>query len=151
MSLNQERSILRAASDNGLTLYLDQVDPAAKADEYRARAHGIALQVLAFVQNGNAAELTQGELRAQLVKLVPDEYRTLFDQLIGAVSPLHMDVGGKIGPNNVKRLEAVCLGVIEGSTHYRLEDRKDYLPPVAKEPAGDSETKCEGGVCPIPH
>jgi hypothetical protein len=131
--MNQERSILRAASDNGLTLYLDKVDPATKAEEYRARAHGIALQVLAFLQNGNAVELTQGELRTQLVKLVPTEYQTFLDQLIGAVSPLHLDVNGHVGPNNVKRLEAVCLGVIRGSTHYKLEDRKDYLPPVAME------------------
>jgi hypothetical protein len=71
--------------------------------------------------------------------------------LIGAVSPLHLDVNGHVGPNNVKRLEAVCLGVIQGSTHYKLEDRKEEATVTTEAPAAETSATCEGGTCAISH
>jgi hypothetical protein len=123
ISLNQQRSLLRATSDNALTAALDQVDGEEDARVIRGKVKEIAIQVDEFLQTGDVCGLTAGEIRIELLKLIPAQYKQIVDQLLSAISPLHIAPSGKIGVNNVKRLRAVCQGAIDGADYYRMEDR----------------------------
>lgn len=122
--MNQQRSILRAGADNGLTLYLDKMESPADADAHRATVHGVAVEVLAFLQSGEVAEMTGGVVQSRLIDLVPVGHQQFLNQLLAAISGGHVDIDRQIGSENVKRLEAVCVGVIQGSTYYSLADRE---------------------------
>lgn len=123
LTLNQQRSLLRATADNALTAYLDRTEDLETLERRRLRAHGIAHQVKMFLKDGSVAELTRDELRAQLLRMVPSDYQLILDHLLAAVSSVHVDTAERIGENNVKRLASVCDGTTQATMQYIFEDR----------------------------
>lgn len=139
LTLNQQAALVRAAADNGMTIWLDRI-PQEKLEDYSLKAHGLALQVSEFVNNGEMATLTRDELRGQLLSLVPDDYTIIIDQALHAISPLHVDVSGEIGKDNVRRLRAALHGIITAIEEHSPEDGAE----------GDSaDSSCTGTVCPV--
>ena len=124
VSMNQTRSVLRSAADNSITAYVDSVEPAETAERRKERAGEIANEILQFLLTGDVVHMTEGELADRLVEIVPETLSQLIKQLLAAVVPTDIDVEGHIGENNVKRLKAVCYGVLQGVTSYDMEDRK---------------------------
>lgn len=123
ISMNQQRSILRSAADNTVTAALDKKDSESEAESFQAGIKLVATQVKSFLESNNVLDLTKDELTSKLTAIVPTEYSSYLNDLIGAVSPWQLNLGGAIGENNVKRLVAVCDGAINGAEKYSLDDR----------------------------
>ena len=124
VSMNQTKSVLRSAADNSLTAYIDTVEPEETAERRKERAKEIATELLNFLETGDVVHMTEGELANRLVEIIPEVLSQLTKQLLASVVSTDIDVEGHIGENNVKRLKAVCYGVLQGVTHYDMGDRK---------------------------
>lgn len=124
LSMNQQRSLLRATSDNAVTAILDFIDDSEKAEETADIIRDITKEVYDFINTGEVYNLTSGELRDRLTELVPYEYRIITDQLLFAASIQRLEVGENIGRRNVDRLKAVIIGINLATGQYKISDRR---------------------------
>ena len=137
---NTQVAGLRAGGDLGATGFLDSQD-AAKVPMLQENILEVVEQLEKFMKTGNVSALTVGELRLELEKLVPVAYRQYVDQILAALSSVHVDTGA-IGPKNVKRIHGLLKGLKTGLQSYDLEDRNVPLKePTAALHQSDNETR----------
>ena len=120
-SMNVQRSVLRDAGDTGLTVALDAVDEAA-VPNVQKEVEQTTKAILKFLEDGKVSDLTHSDAVKELEKLIPANLRPYFDAVLSVLGTHQVDVE-KIGKDNVKRLQAACIGVLQGNTQYSLEDR----------------------------
>lgn len=121
-SLNVQRSALRGAGDAGTTALLERQDE-VDADGVAEGIKNICNDVLFFLDDGNVNLLTKGELRAALLRVVPEESAKFVDDLLSLVSMARVDVGF-VGRRNIRRIKAFVIGVIRGADEYDVGDRE---------------------------
>ena len=121
-SLNAQRSAIRGTGDLGVSLSLDAVSTGDKAELIAKKTKDISIAVKAFLQTGKVSDLTIPEITGELRKLIPPDYVFLYDLLIAQIQGVTVPVE-KIGANNVKRLIAICDGLITGCEQYNKADR----------------------------
>jgi hypothetical protein len=126
-SLNIQRSAIRGAADASVTVSLDCTDTADQAVAIAKTTAQITAAVDKFLSDGKVGDLTIPEITGKLRELIPPDYQFIFDMLIAQVSGQTVPVG-KIGANNIKRLQAVCSGILEGCASYKAEDRPVPAP-----------------------
>lgn len=120
-SLNVERCSLRSVGDMGVTGTLDvAADTVASVEKEKVKE--VAESVRLFLRTGKVADLDIATLQTALDKIVPVEYRWVVDALIAAIRDKTVPVGG-IGADNVKRLDAICVGILAGCDSYDMSDR----------------------------
>ena len=76
-----------------------------------------------FLNSGDIIDLTKGELKIQLLEVVPSGSADFVSDILSFVSVANYDVE-KIGSRNVKRIRAFLNGVIEGAQKYDVKDRE---------------------------
>jgi len=121
-SLNVQKSLLRGTGDSGVTAVLENQDE-EKVAEVVDGVISICQDVLEFLDSGSIAELTRSELKRALLDVVPDGSADFVNDIMSLVSMARIDVDGKIGTRNVKRIRASVIGVIRGADEYSVEDR----------------------------
>lgn len=124
LSMNQQRSLIRAGADNAVTAVFDYIDSQDDVSAYTIVLEGITKEIQTFISTGDVSALTMGQIKVKLIELVPKNYRILSDQLLLSISFTEVNVEDYVGTNNIKRLLAVCNGILEGIAHYKMEDRK---------------------------
>lgn len=115
-TLNMQLATADAGGQLTAVAVLD-AETAAKLVNTKRVMREVAQQLLDFLSTGQVAELTTGELRMQVYALVPSNYRTFADTVLGYVSSRHLETG-RVGPNNVSRLKAYLEGVIARCEKY---------------------------------
>jgi len=116
LSVNLQLAGLRSSGDISVVVGLDATGAESLA-ERKAQVKGIAEQMLDFLESGEVAALTQGELKTALYQLVPERFRSYADLALGQVATRHLELG-LIGAVNVERIRAVLLGVVNGCEKY---------------------------------
>jgi len=123
LGLNFQRSALRSSGDLASTTRLELISVNAVEKE-KADIIKYAKELLAFIETGAVKDLPIDELEAELRKLVPVEFALFVDAAMGYISAVDVDVDGKIGEANVKRIKAFLNGIISGATFYDVKDKK---------------------------
>ncbi len=121
-SANMERSILRGAGDTSITAVADGKEEA----DVQALVEGTkkaCISMLAFLDTGNVSNLTTNELDAKLIGLVDSKYSSIVAQALAVIKAAQVDVNGKIGARNMKRVRAVIKCVLRGCAEYEIGDR----------------------------
>lgn len=121
-SVNAQRSAIRGGGDIAATLSLDAVNTGEQAEAIAKKTEQICIAIDKFLGDGKVADLTIPEITGELRKLIPADYQFLFDMLIAQISGQTVPVQ-KIGANNIKRMKALCEGVIIGCNRYSVADR----------------------------
>ena len=121
-SLNIQRSALRGAGDTGTTTMLENQN-ADEVVDIAAGVTSICNDVKDFLNSGDIIDLTKGELKIQLLEVVPSGSADFVSDILSFVSVANYDVE-KIGSRNVKRIRAFLNGVIEGAQKYDVKDRE---------------------------
>jgi len=120
-SMNMQRSGLRGICDAGTTAALDAVSeeslPAVQKD-----IKDTCDALSKFMADGKVADLVYSDFRAAIEKLIPQNLKSYFDAVLAAASTQELDIG-KLGTNNVKRINAAILGVQLANAQYAKEDR----------------------------
>ncbi len=120
-SANMERSILRGAGDTSITAVAD-----AKKEDVQALLDGTktaCTALMKFLDTGSVVNLTTNELETKLISLVDSKYSSIVSQALTGIKVAQLDVNGKIGARNMKRVRAVVKGVLRGSNEYEIGDR----------------------------
>jgi len=123
LGFNFERSALRSSGDLASTTRLELIAVGA-VDKERAEITKYAKELLDFIDTGRVKDLPVDELEAELRKLVPAEFALFVDAAMGYISTIDIDINGKIGEINAKRIKAFLTGVISGATYYDVNDKK---------------------------
>ncbi len=121
-SANMERSILRGVGDTSIVAVADgkeEVDVPALVEGTKKACTAI----LAFLDTGNVSNLTTNELDAKLINLVDSKYSSIVAQALAVIKIAQINVDGKIGARNMKRVRAVVKGVLRGANEYEIGDR----------------------------
>lgn len=126
--MNGQRSAIRGLGDSAVTVSMDSIQSDADAAAVRVQVKEIALAVQAFLKDGKVADLTIPAITDQLRKLIPVDYQFLLDIMIAQIQGVTVNVD-KIGPNNVERINSVCVGLINGCDLYGTQYRP--VAPVA--------------------
>lgn len=134
-SRNMQRANIRSVGDNTVTVSLDSIKDTEEAILVKDQIKTIAEAVRKFLYSGNISDLTIPELVMELEKIVPESYRSFVDFLISKIQVIHVNTQA-IGPDNVRRIDAACIGVILACNEYRIEDRADYI--------GSNQSKARG-------
>lgn len=74
------------------------------------------------MKDGKVADLTLPEFTDALRKLIPEDYRFLLDIALAQIQGMTVDVQ-KIGPDNIERVNSLCVGVLRGCDMYDLKYR----------------------------
>jgi len=121
-TVNRQRSAIRSSTDIGTTVLLDNADTALKAEAYALKSAEIAQQVITFLDTGNVGSLTTGALNERLLNIAKG-YEPVAALIMVSISgySVNTDV---VGDNNIKRIKAACIGIIQGAEQYKLEDRQ---------------------------
>lgn len=122
LGLNFQRSALRSSGDLASTIELEYCSVGAVEQE-KASIIKYAKEALAFVDTGKIRDLPVDEVEKALKKIVPPEFSIFVDAAMGYIDSIDVDIDGKIGKDNVKRLKAFLCGVIAGAGHYDVKDR----------------------------
>lgn len=128
VSMNEQRAGLRAAGDATVTVAMEELKMTDEAQ--RQKIADCAKQIDTFLNTGNVSDLTQGELRAEIEKLIPKDLRPYFNAILEVASSIHVDVPGKIGEDNVKRLKASIFGIETGVAQFKNSDMRPEAPPA---------------------
>lgn len=123
LGLNFQRSALRSSGDLASTTRLELISVSVVEKE-KAEIIKYAKELLGFIETGKVKDLPVDELEAELRKLVPVEFALFVDAAMGYISSVDIDIDGKIGEANVKRIKAFLNGVIGGATYYDVKDKK---------------------------
>lgn len=123
LGLNFQRSALRSSGDLASTTRLELISVSAVEKE-KAEIIKYAKELLEFIETGKVKDLPVDELDVELRKLVPVEFALFVDAAMGYISFVDVDIDGKIGEANVKRINAFLNGVIGGATYYDVKDKK---------------------------
>lgn len=121
-SRNLQRSNLRSVGDTTITIALDAVGDSTESLLIRDQIKAITEAVRRFLYSGDVDELTIPELTSKLYEIVPPEYSFIVDFLLAKVQGMTVDVG-IIGADNIRRIDAACIGIIMACNEYRVEDR----------------------------
>jgi hypothetical protein len=125
-SLNAQRSAIRGTGDISVSLSLDSIENPATAESVAVDTKNITIAVDKFLQDGKVADLTIPEITGELRKIIPADYQFIYDLLIAQISTITVPTD-VIGANNVKRMRALCAGIIVGCSEYDVADRP--VPP----------------------
>lgn len=133
---NMQRANLRSVGDTSITASLDAVGDPNDALVIRDQTEAVTKAIQKFINSGSIADLTVPELTVQLEKIVPAEYVSIVTFLVSKVQGINVDTQ-VIGVNNVKRLNAACIGVILACEQYSIEDRDGHTfeRSVEKDPS----------------
>ena len=124
-SLNLQRSGLRSVGDVAVTAYLDSVDD-DKWEAHQTEIDDIVTRLTEFMTTGEVENLVYPKLVEAIRGLVPNQYRTISNQLLAAVENTSADVKvEKIGQENVDRINAFLAGAATGLRAYKV----DHRPP----------------------
>jgi len=123
LGLNFQRSALRGTGDLAVTTQLELTSEGSVEND-RAKIKKYAEELLKFLDTGKVKELPLEELDAALRKIVPLEFMFIVDGLLGYIDAQTVDIDGKIGEDNVKRIRAFLRGVIAGAGYYDVKDKK---------------------------
>lgn len=126
-SMNLQRATLRAVGDASITAIVDNRSD-EKVDETLSKVKEVGEGIAKFLKDGKVADLTDTQLKEEILKLVPAQYKNWADQLLGVVSVREVNVG-KIGADNVALLDAFVKGTLTGVVEYNKKHR-----PVKEEP-----------------
>lgn len=118
--LNVQRASLRSGADVGVTTYLDEIN-IEKVPERKTVILQVATDIERFLKDGNVSDLPLVEIKAQLYKIVPLQYHQYVDQVLAAVSGLRVPTE-KVGKDNIRRMVAVCQGLITAVNEYDDSD-----------------------------
>lgn len=126
-SLNVQRSALRSVGDLGVTVGLEFV---AEKDVVALRKEiaEVAKKVVQFLDTGVVPNLTEAQINARLVSLVPPKYMSYFNTALTALSGRGIPIGQKIGSKNVRRIKAAVKGIQRGAEGYLKTDRNPPAP-----------------------
>lgn len=113
-SLNMQLCALRSAGDYTATPILDASGDLPQA---KLAMESVAQQALDFLDTGEVASLTRGELKARLLAIVPLKFHGVLRGALEAVSGRHLEVN-RIGARNVLRIRAYLEGILTGCTEY---------------------------------
>ena len=138
-SMNSQRAGFRSGADVAVTVALDNV-PDDKYQAMKDEVHLVAVDIKRFLGDGQISDLPLNQIKQQLYKIVPVQYHTYVDQVIGVVSGVHVNTD-KIGEDNLKRMKAACDGIIRGCDEYFAEDRPVKPAPVEKDPVEEDSTR----------
>ncbi len=122
VSMNVQRSGLRATADVGATVYLDARDILV-VDTDKVKLKEIANSIGLFLDTGNVALLPLDEVRRHLNSIVPVQYRNFVHIVLASVSTKTVSISG-VGADNVARMRAALLGMNLAVDQYRNEHRK---------------------------
>jgi len=122
-SMNSQRAGLRGAADISATLALDNVS-FANVDAVQKETKEVAQSVIKFLESGNIGDLTTGQIRVELMKIVPFEYQLWVDLALNYVSQYNLDPG-MIGNKTVAHLNAFFSGIEIATDRYKKSDREE--------------------------
>ena len=122
-SMNSQRAGLRGAADISTTLALDSVS-SSNVDIVQKETEAIAQSVIKFLDSGNVGALTTGQIRIELMKIVPFEYQLWVDLALNYVSQYNLDPG-MIGNKTVAHLKAFFGGIEIATDKYNKSDRNE--------------------------
>lgn len=133
---NMQRANIRSVGDTSITASLDAVDDPNDALVIRDQTKTITKAVQSFINRGHMSELTIPEITVKLEKLVPTEYSSIVTFLMSKVQGINVNTQ-VIGVNNIRRLDAACIGIILACEQYSVEDREGYVfeRSVEKDPS----------------
>ena len=150
--MNSQRSALRGLGDSAVTVSLDSIQNDITAEATKKKVKEVAIAVQLFLKDGKLADLTLPEFTEALRKLVPEDYKFLFDILIAQVQSVQIPIGA-IGANNIERINSACVGLIFGCDLYDMKYRlvqsqpatvdKAVVPPAEKVAAFGKRLKRE--------
>jgi len=124
-SMNSQRAGLRGAADISTTLALDSVS-SSNVDTVQRETKAVAQSVAKFLDSGNIGALTTGQIRAELMKIVPFEYQLWVDLALNYVSQYNLDPG-MIGNKTVSHLKAFFSGIEIATDRYKKSDREEII------------------------
>jgi len=116
MTMNYQLSTIRSSGDVASVAMIES-SPTSELSATKAKVKEISLSVLAFLNTGEVKNLTDSELREELLKIVPDKYIPIVVDMLNVLSTKDVDID-KIGERNVDRLKAFCVGIISGESNY---------------------------------
>jgi len=147
--LNVQRSAIHGSGQVGVAAILDNRPTVEVPNDIKAIKETVK-EIRKFLETGNVADLTMGEFRKALDKLIPEKYQPYFNAILAAVSNIHVDTQ-KVGKDNLKRIKAALNGIEYRADNYDLEDHPPMtdsqergfgLPEV---PSVDVEYKIDDG------
>jgi len=119
--MNPQRAALRGSGDISINTTLDLV-PAEQAPAIQEKTKEIAEAMRLFLKTGKVADLTIPEVTEALEKIIPERYRFLLEIALAQIEGVTLPVD-VIGINNVRRIDALCVGLITGCNEYDMNDR----------------------------
>ena len=122
-SMNSQRAGLRGAADISTTLALDSVS-SVNVDVVQKETKAVAQSVIKFLESGDVGALTTGQIRVELMKIVPFEYQLWVDLALNYVSQYNLDPG-MIGNKTVSHLKAFFSGIEIATDRYKKSDREE--------------------------
>jgi len=133
-SVNMQRSNLRSVGDSTVTASLDSISSTEEALAIRNQTKIITEAIRKFLYSGSIQDLTIEQFTNKLETIVPSNYSSLITLLVSKINGISINTQF-IGENNIRRIDAACIGIILACNEYRIEDRQI---PIANE---ESEAK----------
>jgi len=142
--LNTQRAGLHGAGQVSAAFMFDN-RPKTEVPEDIKKTVEIVKEIRKFLQTGHVADLTMGELRAELDKLIPPKYTAYFNAILAAVSNINVPTD-KIGPDNLKRINEVLDGIQMRAEKYDINDHPPEAKAFGNVFEGDHEVEVEYNV-----
>jgi len=120
--MNAQRAGLRDAADISATLALDNVS-STNVDIVLNETKGVASSAIKFLDTGNIGILTTGQLRIELIKIIPIDYQVWADLALSYVAQYNLDPG-VVGNKTVSHLKEFFYGIKVATYRYSKGDRE---------------------------
>jgi len=121
-SMNVQRAGLRNAADISATLALDNVS-STNIDAVLNDTKAVASAASKFLDSGSVGALTTGQIRIELIKVVPIDYQLWVDLALNYVSQYNLDPG-VVGNKTISHLKAFFYGITVATDRYSKGDRE---------------------------
>jgi hypothetical protein len=121
-SLNAQRAAIRSAGDVSVTLSLDTIGTAEQVADVSKKTKEICVAIESILGDGKISSMPIADVTANLRAKIPADYQFLYDMLISQVDNLSVPTA-VLGGQNVKRMLALCDGIITGCDKYVFTDR----------------------------
>jgi len=124
--LNVQGSAINGGGQVTVAAILDN-RPISDVPKDIAQIKEIVKEIRKFLETGKVSDLTMGEFKNAIDKLIPVQYRPYFNGILAAVSNITVPTD-KIGPDNLYRIKEALDGIDYRVNRYNI----DYHPPMTE-------------------